>query len=123
MTLDELTNFAVTTEASEGLEITEYPQKGYTIVKSPKRSEAIRITTEPRFGHCKILYESGKSVPGLDGTTTSMSEAIRRVKRFLATAKMTTRARYKDRPIADPPKQKRGHKPNADSDNENVNIT
>lgn len=125
MTLDELVNLKIVTEDSEGLKITEYPEKGYTIIESPKRVEHIRITTIPKFGHCKILYESGKSIPELEGVYTSMTAALRKVKEFLNSASQTPEAKYKerwgDKPI--PELKRKRVKKDASSDNENVNVT
>lgn len=83
---------------SEGNLITEYLDRGYTTLQSPKRSEKFRLTkTSQRYGFFKILYESGKSIPNLEGEFTSYSDALKALKRYLASSKQTQHARYKDR--------------------------
>ena len=123
----EPANSVVSSVALDGTEIEEHLDKKYTIIRSPKRVEYIRITTTPRFGQCVVHYESGKEVPGLTGKFTSMVEAKRLVLKYLEMTTQSKEAKYKerwgDKPIPEV-KTKRQRKPkNAPSNNENLNVS
>ncbi len=86
------------------LKITEKFEPHRIFVESPKRAELIQIIrTSPRFHFYKVLYESGKSIPELEGAFTSAQDALGSVKDYLANLKQTTAARAKgkwgDKPI------------------------
>ena len=128
MTRNEPKESVIRTTDLDGLEIEEHVDKKYTIIRSPKRVEHIRITTGPRFGQCKILYESGKDVPGLEGAWSSMYDAIRAVKIYLNSAEQTPRAKYQerwgDKPIPElKTKRRRRKAKDASSDNEDINVS
>lgn len=68
------------------------------IVESTKRVEKFQIIrSKPRSIFFKVLYESGKSIPELEGSFTSPQLALDTLLRYLATSKPTKEARYKDR--------------------------
>ena len=86
-------------QVTDELEITEILEPSHRIeVRHPKRSEMIKIVrTNPRFIFYKILYETGKSIPELDGTYTTAKQALDDLKGYLARAKPTTQAKAKQR--------------------------
>lgn len=83
---------------TDDLEILELFEPHRVFVSSPKRVEKIQIIkTNPQNSFYKILYESGKPIPELDGDYTSAELALSFVKGFLTNSKQTTRARAKER--------------------------
>jgi len=83
---------------TDDLRVVEHLEKGYTEVFSTKRAESIRILkVDQRFGFYKVLYESGKPVPGLEGDYTSHFQALKEVKLYLSRLKPTTAAKAKQR--------------------------
>lgn len=81
------------------LNITEVFEPHYRlIVSSTKRSETFQVVrVSGRFIFYKILYETGKGIPSLEGNYTSAKEALDALKRFLYHTKVTKQKVYKDR--------------------------
>lgn len=68
------------------------------VIESTKRVEKFQIIrASPRSIFFKVLYESGKSIPGLEGSFTTPELAYKALIRYLANTKQTKQSVYKDR--------------------------
>lgn len=126
-----MTNFESETlspvvSVTDELEITELFSPSHKLmVKSPKRVEAFQILrSSPRFAFWKIIYESGKPIPDLEGQYSSMEMALKHLKEYLATVKPTREAKskqkYGDKPVPELKRKKvfsDGSSNEANSDN------